>query len=188
MKTISMPARGVTLIELLTVIAIMTISLGFAIPGMSNLLLSNSKSQLVNTYLGAFNLTRSYAVTKKRITAICPLDGNNECIDDWNLPVSIFPDANRDQKPDGNKIWRVISPSRDRLYIHSRTAGTGSFHFSPDGMIHGAPGSLVICPEDISTGHMTYLAVSRGGRARYVADGNGDGIIRLSWGGKITCP
>jgi len=188
MRNIPWRMRGMTLIELLLVLVILAISFEFSIPGMSGLLQSNSKSQLVNTYLGAFALTRSHAVTTKRISAICPLDEDNECTDDWNLPVSVFPDSDRDGKPDGNEIWRVITKDSDRFRVHSRTAGSGSFHFSPDGIVHGAPGSLVICPDDISTGHMTYIAVSRGGRARKVSDDDGDGEIRLSWGGKITCP
>ncbi|MGO1503152.1 MAG: GspH/FimT family pseudopilin [Marinobacter sp.] len=187
MKNIPLRMRGMTLIELLIVLAILAISLGFAVPGMNELHQSNSKSKLVNTYFGAFALTRSQAATTQRIAAICPLGNDNECIDDWNQPVSIFPDADRNGKPDDNEIWRVITKSSDRFQVHSRTAGSGSFHFSPDGITHGAPGSLVICPEDISTGHMTYIAVSRGGRARQVKDDDGDGKIRLSWGGKITC-
>lgn len=188
MRNMPLHVRGVTLIELLIVLTILSISLGFAMPGLNGMYLSNSKAKLVNTYFGAFALTRSHAVTTKRIAAICPLGKDNECIDDWSQPVSIFPDADRNQKPDDNEIWRVIPKSSSRFRVHSRTAGTGSFHFSPDGIIHGAPGSLVICPEDISTGHMTYIAVSRGGRARQVRDDNGDGEIRLSWGGKVTCP
>lgn len=188
MRNTPLQVRGVTLIELLLVLAIMAISLGFAVPGANQLYQSNSKSKLVNTYFGAFALTRSHAANTKKVAAICPLGKDNACIDDWNRPVSIFPDADRNGKPDNGEIWRVISKGSDRFQVYSRTAGSGSFHFSPDGIIHGAPGSLVICPEDTSTGHMTYIAVSRGGRARQVRDVNGDGKIRLSWGGKVTCP
>lgn len=188
MQTIKFRFQGMTLIELLIVLAVLVISFGFIMPGAKNLWQSNTKSQLVNAYFGAFALTRNYAANTREITAICPLDEGQTCVDDWSLPVSIFPDADRDGRPDDNTVWRVIQPHKKGFRVHSRTAGSGSFHFHPDGVIHGTPGSLVICPNEPDSGQMTYLAVNRGGRARQVADADHDGVITLSWGGRITCP
>ncbi|WP_418141424.1 GspH/FimT family pseudopilin [Marinobacter sp. MA] len=180
-------SRGFTLVELLITLAILIIAAGIAVPAFSSLSLSNARTSSVNSYFGAFAFARYQAVKTRAITAICPLDEENKCVDDWNRQVSIFPDVDRDQRPDDNTIWRVINPRSSRLRVHSRTAGSGSFHFGPDGIVYGGTGSLVICPDDVSSGQMTYIAVSRGGRARQVRDDDGDGHIRLAWGGELTC-
>jgi type IV fimbrial biogenesis protein FimT len=180
-------SRGFTLVELLITLAILIIAAGIAVPGFSSLALSNARTSSVNTYFGAFAFARHQAVKTRSIAAICPLNESNQCIDDWNREISIFPDTDRNQKPDDDTIWRVIRPGSSRLRVHSRTAGSGSFHFGPDGIVHGGTGSLVICPGDVSSGQMTYIAVNRGGRARQVKDDDGDGRIRLSWGGEVTC-
>lgn len=187
MNNISLPHRGVTLLELLVTLTILSLILGISVPAVEALILSNKKSHLVNQYFGAFAYARYQAVSTKTITAICPLDENFQCIDDWNRPISIFPDSDYDASPDSRIIWRTMDPVTDRLRIYSRTGGRGTFHFGPDGMIYGATGSIVICPEDLSTGHMTYIAVNLGGRTRKVTDDNGDGEITLHWGGHVTC-
>lgn len=187
MTTLTLRQSGVTLIELLVALAILTITLGISVPAIDSLIQANTKAHTVNNYFGIFAYARHQAVTTRTITAVCPLDANNQCIDDWNRPVSVFPDSNRDGHPDNQEIWRMVEPGSNHLSIHSRTSGRGSLHFGPDGMVHGAAGSIVICPDDLSTGHMTYVAVSRGGRARKVTDDDGDGIIRLSWGGVVRC-
>ena len=181
-------SKGFTLVELLVTLTIIVVVAGMVAPNLSQLILANAKASSVNTYLGSFAHARHQAVNNRIITAICPLDANGECTDNWNLEVAIFPDDNRDQKPDGGETWRVIKPANPRLRAHSRTAGTGSFHFGPDGILHGTTGSIVLCPDDTSSGQMTYIPVSRGGRARQVIDEDGDGLINLSWGGQVTCP
>lgn len=186
-KLLPLYLRGFTLVELLATLVILIIAAGIAVPGLSSLALSNARTSSVNTYFGAFAFARYQAVKTRSIAAICPLNESNQCIDDWNRGISIFPDKDRDQKPDDDIIWRVIPPGSSRLRVHSRTAGSGSFHFGPDGIVYGGTGSLVICPDDVASGQMTYIAVSRGGRARQVKDDDGDGRIRLSWGGEVTC-
>ena len=182
------PMAGFTLVELLVTLIVLAVAISIGIPNLNRLVTSNRHSELLNQYLGAFAMARSQAVTNKTITAICPLDSSSECHDNWNQPVSIFPDADKDQKPDNGEVWRVVTIDGDNFNIHSRTAGSGSFHFGSDGMIHGGTGSVVICPENVSSKQMTYLAVSLGGRARHTTDDDGDGNITLSWGGKISCP
>ncbi len=188
MQTYPSLSKGVTLVELLIALFILILIIGIAVPGFNHLTLANTRASAVNTYLGALALARHQAVIARSITAICPLDENNVCIDDWNRPVSIFPDTDKNQQPDNNEVWRVIQAPGTRLHVYSRTAGTGSIHFGPDGLVHGTTGSLVICPEDVSSGQMTYIAVNRGGRARQVSDNDGDGSISLSWGGQVACP
>ncbi|MBB5322159.1 GspH/FimT family pseudopilin [Marinobacter oulmenensis] len=179
---------GFTLVELMVTLAILAVILGFGIPSFRYLVLSNTRSELANRYLGAFAYARSQAVNTRKIVGICPLNSSNECHDNWDRPVSVFPDDNRDGHPDSDEVWSLLAGTKEGFSVHSRTAGTGSFHFGMDGMVYGGTGSLVICPNEVSTAQMTYIAVSRGGRARSVTDDDGDGIITLSWGGKIVCP
>lgn len=180
--------RGATLLELMIVISIIAIAASAVTTGLSHIVNSNQRVAITNEYFNAFGLARSQAAKTQSIVAICPLDHSNECVDNWNNPVTVFPDVDLDGQPDGGVIWKIATAQSTSHFIYSRTGGTGSFHFEPDGTVYGIPGGLVICPLDESSGQMTYLAVNRGGRLRQVQDQDRDGIIHLSWGGVVNCP
>ena len=188
MKTLPLRARGLSLVELLVTLVILALVLGFVTTSVSSMLHSNARATLVNTYLNAFGFARNQAVTTRTIVGVCPLGSDNQCTDDWNRPISIFLDADRNNSPDDGRVIRSLDAMTGQFETRSRTGGTGSFHFGPDGIVHGMAGSLVVCPKEPSSGHMTYIAVSRGGRARSERDQDGDGLIQLAWGATISCP
>lgn len=178
--------RGLTLVELLITLIILSILLSIALPAMDREVAKSRQRELIATYNGAFSFARSQAVNTRTHVTICPLSSASRCTDDWTLPVAIFPDHNKDHQPDGNTIWKVIQPV-NHYRIKSRTGGRGYLTFGPKGLIHGASGSLIACPTQGLHQQMSYLTVNRGGRFRAVHDKNGDNKIRLSWGALIKC-
>ncbi|WP_081698845.1 GspH/FimT family protein [Marinobacter sp. EN3] len=178
--------RGLTLVELLTTLIILSITLSIAVPAMDKEVVKSRQRELIATYNGAFSFARSQAVHTGALVTICPLTSGNQCVDDWTLPASIFPDRDKDLRPDGNTVWKVIQPVKN-YRMKSRTGGRGYLTFSPSGLVHGASGSLVACPESNSRQPMSYLGVNRGGRFRAVHDKDFDNKIRLSWGALIQC-
>lgn len=178
--------RGLTLVELLITLIILSILLSIALPAMDREVAKSRQRELIATYNGAFSFARSQAVHAGTFVSICPLSTSNQCVDDWSLPAAIFPDQDKNLQPDSNIVWKVIPPVTS-YRIKSRTGGRGYLTFGPNGLIHGASGSLIACPEQNSRQPMSYLGVNRGGRFRAVHDEDLDNKIHLSWGALIQC-
>lgn len=181
--------QGFTLIEVLLTLSIFALLAGFVSTSLTPLLSSNRHIDVINTTTRMFALARSHAIHSNTLTTICPLSSAMECIDDWNKPVSVFPDANNDRRPDDGEIYQRFEPGNEMSTLYSRTAGRGYFQLSSDGMSHGSMGSLVVCTRS-GTGspRMSYIALNIGGRIRVLNDEDQDGVIRLPWGATLTCP
>ena len=184
-----MQATGFPRGELILPLGLLAILAGIASTSWTRLVSENRHTDVVNSTLRMFALARSYAVHQKTLTTICPLSAAVRCIDDWNKPVSVFPDRNNDKRPDNGRIHRVFDLSKSHSRLYSRTAGRGYFQLAPNGMSHGTMGSLVACSQSGNqSSAMSYLALNIGGRLRTLRDKDGDGAIRLPWGTTVTCP
>ncbi|MCK7553170.1 pilus assembly FimT family protein [Marinobacter goseongensis] len=181
--------RGVTLIELLIAMAILAIVSGLTISSWAAFVERNKHRRIVLTYHQAFEYARWKAASSKNLVTVCPLGKGSTCIDDWNLPVSVFPDANNDKKPDSGQVWRRVDPPAKPYSVKSRTAKRGYLQFSSSGMTHGGSGGLVLCPSQPSAGRkISYMAVNKGGRFRSQSVDSHIGSIKLKWGALIECP
>ena len=181
-------ARGLTLVELIITIALFSLLAGIASTSWTGLVAANRHADLVNKTHRLFATARSHAVHQKILTTICPLSTSGTCVDQWDLPVSVFSDRDNNKQPDGADIHRTLQLSGDHSLLISRTAGKGYFQFSANGMSHGTMGSLIACTRDGGSFEMSYLALNIGGRLRAVHDDDDNGEILLPWGTKISCP
>lgn len=181
--------QGLSLIELTIITALLAIIAGFASASLGSLVNTSRHIAIVNETQRMFSLARSYAVSRGTLTTICPLSSEQKCSDNWNAPISIFPDANNDKQPDNAVIYREVSLAIKGTTLYSRTAGRGYFQLAPDGMSHGTIGSIVACSSiKQSKFEMTYMALNMGGRLRILRDDDKDGVITLPWGTTTSCP
>lgn len=182
-------SRGFTLVELVLTLALAAILAGVASTSWTRLISETHHSDVVNATHRMFATARSYAVHQKTLTTICPLSATLTCTDNWNKPVSVFPDRDNDKSPDDGRIYKVFELSKRQTKLFSRTAGRGYFQVAQNGMSHGTMGSLVACSKS-GQNHisMSYLALNIGGRLRTLHDEDGDGSVTLPWGAIITCP
>ncbi len=178
---------GHTLPELVITIAILAIATGFATQSWSTWVGKARQRAVLENYHTLFAFARWTAASQRSVVTVCPLSATSECVDDWEKPVSVFIDNNKDKKPDGDLILREVKADLTSFSLRSRTAGRGYFRFNEEGMSEGAMGSLVLCPEDTTQGTMTYMPVNIAGRFRVEYDKDRDGVINLPWGTKISC-
>ena len=134
-------ARGVTLVELATVVAIVGITLSLAVPAFSKLMARNAMASSVNLFLAQLHLARSSAVTRERRITLCPATDPNTCSDDhraWHGGYLIFQDDNRNRELDsGEQIISyeerarsditIVSSSKFRNRISYRAMGRAWF-------------------------------------------------------------
>lgn len=187
MHTFTSKNTGFSLIELMVCLSVLAILITFAVPSANQLIRENTRIAATNGYFGLFAFARYKAAISRKATTLCPLDDTGTCHDAWNQPVSVFPDNDRDGKPDNGTVWRVLASPPKAFRVFSRTGGKGYFRFYPTGETHGLPGSLVICPVRPGNHSPSYLAVNRGGRLYQLTDDDHDGAIELPWGVTISC-
>jgi type IV fimbrial biogenesis protein FimT len=91
-------ARGFSLAELLTAIAIGAVMLAIAVPDMRQLIRRQQLNAAVNDLFGAVHLTRSQAIARGARVELVPADAAG---DDWSRGWVVFVDLDGDRRPGG---------------------------------------------------------------------------------------
>lgn len=178
--------KAFTLIELLTVLALVAIVLTLAVSSMRPLSARTATSAALQKLYTGFQLARSTAVNQRQLVTICPLDGGGSCSTDWNQPISIFFDpGNNKSLTDGNLIQVIPMPSAGSL--RARPKNKQYFQFDAIGTANSIWGNITFCPPNGEAAHAGQLILSMGGRLRFAQDRNKDGIVEASNGSPISC-
>ncbi|MEW8043175.1 MAG: prepilin-type N-terminal cleavage/methylation domain-containing protein [gamma proteobacterium symbiont of Phacoides pectinatus] len=92
--------RGVTLIELISTLAIAAILLTLAVPGFSRWSEESRLVTEVNTLLTHLHLARSEAVKQRTPVVLCPDNGQGDCAAtiEWQAGYILFPDLDGDRR------------------------------------------------------------------------------------------
>lgn len=153
---------GYTLIELLTVIAIISL-LSLAAPNFTKVAAENRQQSNAFTLHRLLQLARSSAVSRARVVTICGSLDNVHCVKDWQSPtVIIFDDDNNNHIADLNEkmIWRETIANSQWYW---RGSNRSYLRFRPD----GTPlewGHFTLCPIDKNGGHATQVILNFVGR------------------------
>ena len=94
--------RGFTLVELLTILAIIAITLGIGIPSVSAIILTNRLAEAMNSLSGSFAYARSEAITRNHEVVICKSSDGLFCTREgnWEQGWIIYHDKNENEKRD----------------------------------------------------------------------------------------
>lgn len=90
--------RGFSLVELLTVLAVVAILLALGVPGFQPLLRNQRLSTSVNGFVGAIHLARSEAIRRGSRVDLAPADSA-----DWARGWVVFIDQNGNQQADAGE-------------------------------------------------------------------------------------
>ena len=182
-----MKASGVTLIDLLSGLAIISIMFGIAIPSFSKIHSRSVSTAGINWIVGAVIFTRHAAITQGITTTICPspLD-KTDCQGKWHNGLIVFADHNADAKLNGKDFlikrihpntftgtmkWRAF---RNRQYLQ----------MTPQGHTNYQNGNFVYCPIDQDIHFARQIVINMQGRSRAVNSQNNDGE-RIDRKGKL---
>lgn len=121
---------GLTLIELMAVIAIMVILIGFAVPSLGQFQASQRVTTQINELAASLALTRSEAVKRNRHVVICKSADGTRCQREdsvWHGGWLVFVDLNYD---------RERSMQEPILYVHGPLAAGLTLDYSAFGSEH----------------------------------------------------
>ncbi|GHE79765.1 GspH/FimT family pseudopilin [Thalassotalea profundi] len=133
-----MKSNGFTLIETLIATAILIILTAVGIPSMIDLLIKMRVDNEINHINRLLILTRNTALNTSQTVTLCPLKGNI-CENNWQLPLTVFTDANN------NKVYEPLLQEKliqykkaivegDKLQYGNTRKG---LTYAPDGYLKG---------------------------------------------------
>ncbi|HEY0587579.1 MAG TPA: GspH/FimT family pseudopilin, partial [Pseudoduganella sp.] len=106
---------GFTLLELMIVLAILSILFASALPNLSNMLAGRQLRSASADLLAAINDTRAQAIARRRVVTLLAENGN------WQQGWLIIIDANANRSPDaGEAILSRHKAAPERLLVRAR--------------------------------------------------------------------
>jgi type IV fimbrial biogenesis protein FimT len=138
---------GVTLIELVVVIAIVGILFGIGSPSYRYITNSNRMSSEVNALLGDMQYTRSEAVREGRRVVICISSNGTSCAggmtNTWQSGWIVFSDVNSDGAVSGTEPVLRVQTAFSGTDVFKDSAGTlTQVSFNREGFAIGLPNAV----------------------------------------------
>jgi type IV fimbrial biogenesis protein FimT len=171
--------RGFTLVELMTTLTALAITLSFAVPSFQTVVNNNRRASAVNQLVSTMHVARSEAVTRNLQVTVCPsTDGTSCSTTPWKKGWLAFPDLDGDRTVDVNEP--VISITNEFSNIDITTTEFPTFFvYRPNGrvMVNNIgqnTGQLTFCDER-GADHARVVVVSSSGQPRlseYQMDGS----------------
>lgn len=176
--------RGLTLLELVVTLTLVSILAGLALPSFARLGRHLTVGTATDIVRAMANLARSEAVKRGTRVIVCPSLDGTVCTRQTTGTLLVYTDRNRDGDPDPGSqpiareaVAEPVSLSYNRPYLA----------FSPRGHAYGTNGTFSIClPDDLASGAM--LIISNTGRPRTALDYDGDGVVERAPGKPLQCP
>jgi len=175
-----MRAAGISLLELLIVVAVAGVLLSTGVPGLRSLVQDNRRAAAVNRSVHAIHLARGEAAKRARYVTLCKSGGGRNCAG-GNLPWSngwiAFVNEDRDEPPQLDAGEDVLLREPPQMHVEV-TGNRNAFTFRPFHQ-RSTNGTLVFC-DSRGADSARALIVSHTGRPR-VSD-------RTAGGGPLRCP
>src|ERR1700719_2815418 len=134
----------VTLIELMTVVTVIALLIGIAVPSFQYVTNANRMASEVNGLLGDMQLARGEAIKEGQTVVICSSATAGSCSGSasWTSGWIVFTDVNGNGTWDtGEPIWRVQKAFKGTDTFKDATNSTTAVSFNREGF---APGANII--------------------------------------------
>ncbi len=182
-------SQGLTVIELLITLFILSLLTAIALPDFEEMLQQKRIDLTAKELRQAIEVARTAAITKNSIVTICRSKQGNSCSGQWQDGVLVFVDYNADRKLDvedipvrhftfsqfkGDITWRAF---QNRQYLQITALGFTNYQ----------NGNFTLCPANGDLTQARQLIITRTARVRHAQDSNGDGIREDSRGRPVRC-
>jgi type IV fimbrial biogenesis protein FimT len=178
---------GVTLIELVICLAIVSILSFIIVPTFNSIFLNARSDAHLNQVSQFIRYTRSQALAQQARVTLCPSTTGLECEQDWQAGAMIFIDEDNDQIRSQNEpLLKFETPFIPEGYV-SYNNPANKLVFSRQGFPLGSAGSFVYCPENGNEEYARALILNFQGRIRIGRDSNGDQIVETTGANNVVC-
>ena len=181
-----------SLLELLVVMAIISIAAALAFPSFSQLVEKHRSQQAAYGLQHVMQFARAQALAKGKTLTVCAGNEQQQCINsaDWsNKTLLIFIDSNTNGNLDaGEELLRIFDLKSYQGRLLWRSFGNKTYlQWQSNGMTYYQNGSFLFCPHNGNTKNAFLLILNAAGRLYFASDKNGDGIVEDSSGNNVQC-
>ena len=165
----SITNSGLTLVELIITLAVVSILIVSTIPGFQSFIESNRIRASVNVFVTHLQLARSEAVKRNRFVVLCPSSDGASCITDytqWAKGYIVFVDDDRNKRRESNeKLIKYYQGEASRVAIFSSSNARRVVAYYPSGMAWGLNTTIRFCAKVADTNNRAVI-ISNTGRPR----------------------
>jgi type IV fimbrial biogenesis protein FimT len=189
-------ARGIGMIELLVILAIVTLLAGIAMPNLQQAVHRTTSESIITTLVRVIATGKAAAVTHGSIVSLCSLQLDATPAPScrkgvWLGPLTLFTDHNGDSMLNGSDsvvVGQLLPEVPGSLWFRSFPAGRTALQFTAAGFTRDQTGNFLWCASsnDATTAHQ--LIFNNTGRTRLAQDRDGDGIRENASGKNLSCP
>lgn len=183
-----MHSKGLTLIELLIVIAIVGILAAMAMPSFKNILNQQEVNGQINNLIAMVYFARSEAIKRNQVVTVCKSSDKQQCGGNWTDGWLMFADLNGDGVRNSGEY--LISSGQVADGYELKWSGFGSqnyIRFMQNGLTLFHNGSFVLCPDNGDSRLARAVFISKTARARTSKDSDTDGIDEAASGAPLKC-
>jgi type IV fimbrial biogenesis protein FimT len=186
--------RGVTLVEMMIVVAILAVLLGLAVPNLREFFVANRLSSATGDFVTALATARSEAI--RRATNVVIANGQGAS-SNWSSGWRMCVDADRNSAC-GNSEETIrrgaVNPTATQTTIYSSYA-SGVIVFDATGRLTSTAGVFAVCYDRAATNtayrdgtrsRSRAILVNAAGRIRQAVDSDNDGIPNGDSGNNIS--
>lgn len=181
--------RGVTLVELIICLAIVSIILSATASSFSSIRESGRGTAALNWILGSVVYARQAAIVRNQMVTLCPGPKSNGCGGKWHDQLIVFTDANGNRKIDGaDEILEIFRYPAPGSTLKWRAFQNKQYlQMTAEGFTNYQNGNFVYCPASGDVRQAKQLVINIQGRARVSSDIDGDGIVEDAKGKDLKC-
>lgn len=167
--------KGFTIIELMIIVGVLGILIALGLPNLQDTLRRVGINSQAKTLLSSLNFTRSEAIKRGTVVAVCASASGSDCaVDTWSAGWLVFVDNNGDA--DGAS--GSVDAGDEILRVYQGLAGT-TLSFDANLQQYDARGfgannalrSFLLCPDDADSALAQAVEIAVTGRGRRIREG-----------------
>jgi len=183
-----MRAKGLTLIELLIVIAIISILASLAAPSFNELVRKQHVNGEANVLFSLVYLARTEAIKRNSVVTICKSNDANQCAGTWTDGWIVFQDNDKDGSRDLGEILISSGTIGNNYQLSWSAFGSNNYiRFTSNSLTLSQNGTFKLCPNDGDIRFARAVVISKTARVRMPQDDDGDGVYDDASGNPLSC-
>lgn len=120
MSAATTAARGFTLPELLTALAVTGLAMSLAVPSLNNVMAGQRRASAINSLVGTLHVARSSAMTRNEAVTICPSNDGASCTGTpWEQGWVVFVDPSRQRQPGADSLLAGENGLPEPVHVQS---------------------------------------------------------------------